>query len=187
MLVVRLHRRGRDVEMASDPAELGALEHARLPLVPDEPAALEHGRGRMDNVGPLLDEVRVVVVVERDAVQMGRRESAAEPVREAEPLDGLVAVSDRAQNNLGVEVVGQLADQLGLDRLSLASAHARPEHQCKTLTNCAVRIERWNWSSEWLVMMMPSPKVSNWGLPARPSIWSTSCGLSSTHRPFSGL
>ena len=35
--------------------------------------------------------------------------------------------------------------------------------------------------------MMPSPKVSNWGRPARPSICMMSSGLSSHQRPFSGL
>ena len=36
-------------------------------------------------------------------------------------------------------------------------------------------------------MRIPSPLVSYWGLPARPNIWRTSRGPSSTQRPFSGL
>ena len=64
----------------------GRTEDARLAVVPDEARLLEHDGGRVDDVGALLLEERVVFAVARvDAVERRRAEHADVQVRVAEP------------------------------------------------------------------------------------------------------
>jgi len=82
----------------------------------DHSASHEQFCGVNDELGSVLHEQLVELnIVVADSVGHGVAQHARVEVCVTQPLDGLVERCDRAEDDLGVEVVGQLLDELGLD------------------------------------------------------------------------
>ena len=117
VLVVRRHRLRRDVVVRGDAAERRRAERARAPVVGDEAVPVQPQRRRVREVEAPLEEARVVgVAAGGGAVALGRAQRADVEVRVREPGRGVAHVAHGAERDLGVEVVGQVLDELRLDR-----------------------------------------------------------------------
>ena len=83
---------------------------------PDEVVLVEDASGSVHEVRAVCFEGGIVLKgVGRNAVEGGCLEHAVVQVRVREPLDGLLGILHCSEHNLGVEVVGQLGDELRLD------------------------------------------------------------------------
>jgi hypothetical protein len=116
VLVVERDGVVRHVVVCGHAAEVGRLQRARLAHVPHEAGALEHGRGRVDEVEAWAVEQLVARGLRRrDAVQRRVLEHPDEEIRIAEPVGAVARRRARAEDDLGVQVVGEAADELRLD------------------------------------------------------------------------
>mmetsp|Transcript_28044 Transcript_28044/g.66664 ORF Transcript_28044/g.66664 Transcript_28044/m.66664 type:complete len:432 (-) Transcript_28044:2560-3855(-) len=117
VVVERCNRRVRHVEVRRHASEVGRLQVSGLAVVLHQVRLKQRCRRRMRQVqSPLLQYGVLLNLVGGDAVERGVAEHADVEVRVAQPVYSVAHALDRAEDDLGVEEIGELLDHLGLDR-----------------------------------------------------------------------
>jgi hypothetical protein len=102
--------------MGGNPSKFGRVERTSLSVILDKTALLQDVCGSVNKIHTSLLQYGVVLVFCSNPIQSRRSKHSDKKVCVAEPIYGFVSAAHVTENDLGVEIICELADELRLNR-----------------------------------------------------------------------